>query len=183
MLNFPFSWGGKLAAALAGYGNRQRRWEDSPALLMICDCTWLPQQRCSHVFPGLAELQNHCEGSMVPPVSFFARQDRQFCMLVLSCQLRVRCSLSITALKKLALSMSGAPAWGIPSWCSGETRIFSSQLYSGTDSNREYYIFFHTCIIKIIFPGEEGEDQMQKPDCHPLHPFSKLGVTHDWVKV
>ena len=78
---------------------------------------------------GLAELQNYCEGSMLPPVSFFVRQDRQCFMLVLSDQLRVRCSLSAAALKQLALSTSGAPAWGIVSWWSGVTLFSSLQLY------------------------------------------------------
>ena len=58
----------------------------------------------------LDELRNHREGSVMPSDPRFARKDREFPVLVLSCQLRVRCSLSTTALKQLALSMSGAPA-------------------------------------------------------------------------
>ena len=73
----PLTWGGKLAAALAGYGNRQRRREDAPPSSMICHCTWLPQQRCQRLCAGSHELSTHCECSLMPPDSFCSREDRQ----------------------------------------------------------------------------------------------------------
>ena len=53
----------------------------------------LPQQRCNCLRLGLDELRHHREGSMMPSAPRFARQDCEFSVLALSCQLWVSCLL------------------------------------------------------------------------------------------